>query len=725
MLNVIFQRMEQATLDAAVHHDRQISELKSQIESEANCSSSQISGADVDDQASVEDVSVATDTLNERTPDGQESAGEVSELENKSTTENVDKDKPAEVNGHIDSKPLSASDSGSKEKLEGKHLEEDKAASDNGESVGTEHDEESIDNGNTELEEPSQENHVTESKSESENHHETPANGDTVEENAQNGLKETDKTECKQEDSEEKKSEVVKQDHGDPEVNSVSGSEITAAEESVSENAKEEESTIDDQSTKSESVISSTSSLKHGTSSTDSADDTAVTEYYFAHVTQKDAFLIFRSLCKLAMKPLATTNPSDPKSHELRSKILSLQLLLSILQQPGPAFRSNSVFITAIKQYLCVALSKNGVSSVPEVFELSLAIFLSLLNHFKQHLKIQIEVFFKEMLFAVLDSPTSSYEHKCIVVETLQRICMDKQCIVDAYLNYDCDLERVNIFEKLVICLAKVAQGRPAVDTRTTQPQLQNLRKKGLECLVLILKCMVRWSSDLFNVATDNQSFLGSEPTSNFAHQHDADSGSSVRKCSPFYRVPMTFFFILLGLHPSVGDDPEDFESRKALKEVYEKGIYLFNRGKITKGLDMLQENNLLGTSTEDVAMFLHNESRLCRTAIGEFLGQNDAFSLEVMYAYIDCFDFAGMDFLPALRLFISGFWLPGEAQKIDRLMEKFAARYCACNPNNTLFSSADTAYVLAFSIIMLTTDLHSEKIKQKQKMSKVRKMHI
>ena len=50
------------------------------------------------------------------------------------------------------------------------------------------------------------------------------------------------------------------------------------------------------------------------------------------------------------------------------------------------------MFINAIKQYLCVALSKNGVSSVPEVFELSLAIFLTLLSTFKQHLKMQIEV---------------------------------------------------------------------------------------------------------------------------------------------------------------------------------------------------------------------------------------------------------------------------------------------------------------------------------------------
>lgn len=80
------------------------------------------------------------------------------------------------------------------------------------------------------------------------------------------------------------------------------------------------------------------------------------------------------------------------RSHELRSKVVSLQLLLSLLQGAGPVFRAHEMFANAIKQYLCVALSKNGVSSVPEVFELSLAIFLTLLSHFKSHLKMQIEV---------------------------------------------------------------------------------------------------------------------------------------------------------------------------------------------------------------------------------------------------------------------------------------------------------------------------------------------
>ena len=72
-------------------------------------------------------------------------------------------------------------------------------------------------------------------------------------------------------------------------------------------------------------------------------------------VLQKDAFLVFRSLCKLSMKPLAD-GPPDPKSPELRSKVLSLQLILSVLQNAGPEFRRNPTFLNAIKQYLCVAL---------------------------------------------------------------------------------------------------------------------------------------------------------------------------------------------------------------------------------------------------------------------------------------------------------------------------------------------------------------------------------
>ncbi|XP_048451650.1 brefeldin A-inhibited guanine nucleotide-exchange protein 1-like [Rhincodon typus] len=227
----------------------------------------------------------------------------------------------------------------------------------------------------------------------------------------------------------------------------------------------------------------------------------------FSHILQKDAFLVFRSLCKLSMKPLSD-GPPDPKSHELRSKILSLQLLLSILQNAGPIFRTNEMFINAIKQYLCVALSKNGVSSVPEVFELSLSIFLTLLSNFKTHLKMQIEVFFKEIFLYILETSTSSFDHKWMVIQTLTRICADAQSVVDIYVNYDCDLNAANIFERLVNDLSKIAQGRGGHELGMTPVQELSLRKKGLECLVSILKCMVEWSKDLY-VNPNSQTSLG------------------------------------------------------------------------------------------------------------------------------------------------------------------------------------------------------------------------
>lgn len=457
-------------------------------------------------------------------------------------------------------------------------------------------------------------------------------------------------------------------------------------------------------------------------SSTDMLDAESIhgsqTAARFSHILQKDAFLVFRSLCKLSMKPLAD-GPPDPKSHELRSKVVSLQLLLSVLQGAGPVFRTHEMFVNAIKQYLCVALSKNGVSSVPEVFELSLAIFLTLLSHFKVHLKMQIEVFFREIFLTILETSSSSFEHKWMVIQTLTRICADAQCVVDIYVNYDCDLNAANIFERLVNDLSKIAQGRSGQELGMTPLQELSLRKKGLECLVSILKCMVEWSRDMY-VNPNLQANLGQERP---AEGDSADVKLSEHLSSRRDSVSSLDSTVSSGVQQSQPDHPEQYEVIKQQKEIIEHGIELFNK-KPKRGLQYLQEQGMLGTSPEDIAQFLQQEERLDTTQVGEFLGENVKFNKEVMYCYVDRLDFCGKDFVSALRAFLEGFRLPGEAQKIDRLMEKFAARYLECNQGQTLFASADTAYVLAYSIIMLTTDLHSPQVKNKMTKEQYIKMN-
>lgn len=72
-----------------------------------------------------------------------------------------------------------------------------------------------------------------------------------------------------------------------------------------------------------------------------------------------------------------------------------------------------------------------------------------------------IQVFFKDIFLNLLEASNSSFEHKWMVVQVLSRICADAQSVVDIYVNYDCDFDAANIFERLVNDLSKMAQLKP------------------------------------------------------------------------------------------------------------------------------------------------------------------------------------------------------------------------------------------------------------------------
>jgi hypothetical protein len=50
---------------------------------------------------------------------------------------------------------------------------------------------------------------------------------------------------------------------------------------------------------------------------------------------------------------------------------------------------------------------------------------------------------------------------------------LDAQGVVDIYVNYDCDLNAANIFERLVNDLSKIAQGRAGHELGTTPLQVR------------------------------------------------------------------------------------------------------------------------------------------------------------------------------------------------------------------------------------------------------------
>ncbi|GAA6096380.1 cytohesin-1a isoform X1 [Tachysurus ichikawai] len=130
------------------------------------------------------------------------------------------------------------------------------------------------------------------------------------------------------------------------------------------------------------------------------------------------------------------------------------------------------------------------------------------------------------------------------------------------------------------------------------------------------------------------------------------------------------------------------------------------------KGIQFLIENDLLKNTSDDIAQFLYKGEGLNKTAIGDYLGERDDFNIKVLHAFVELHEFTDLNLVQALRQFLWSFRLPGEAQKIDRMMEAFAQRYCQCNPG--VFQSTDTCYILSFAIIMLNTSLHNPNVKDK-----------
>ncbi|ELK38012.1 Cytohesin-1 [Myotis davidii] len=133
------------------------------------------------------------------------------------------------------------------------------------------------------------------------------------------------------------------------------------------------------------------------------------------------------------------------------------------------------------------------------------------------------------------------------------------------------------------------------------------------------------------------------------------------------------------------------------------------------KGIQFLIENELLKNTCEDIAQFLYKGEGLNKTAIGDYLGERDAFNIQVLHVFVGLHEFTDLNLVQALRQFLWSFRLPGEAQKIDRMMEAFAQRFAggagACLSTSV---RGHTCYVLSFAIIMLNTSLHNPNVKDK-----------
>ncbi|KAI8439140.1 hypothetical protein MSG28_012998 [Choristoneura fumiferana] len=347
------------------------------------------------------------------------------------------------------------------------------------------------------------------------------------------------------------------------------------------------------------------------------------------------------------------------------------------------------------------------------IFALDLQITFLLFEALRFHLKFQMEAFFKKIIEIIsTDISKANYELKEIQhlsLESLAQIFRIPGLCNELYLNYDCDVYCMNVFEEMTKLLSKNVVSSTAY----------NIHSLSLEALMTIIEAIEM--SNPKESETEVQSVVEEKERGRCGHVSlelgGMDDVSSVSD-HVTHDISQYFGCGRTGRHKIESDVPSEAEldNIRNMKKWVTQGTELFNQ-KPERGIEYLQEHGVLKTplDPEEVAMFLRENPDLDKKMIGEYIckrsprDEEDGYA--VLAAFAGSFDYAGLRIDQALRLYLETFRLPGEAPLIFLVMERFAERWHTTN--GSPFANTDAAFRLAYAVIMLNMDQHNHNAKK------------
>ncbi|CAN1187778.1 ARF guanine-nucleotide exchange factor GNOM [Linum perenne] len=390
---------------------------------------------------------------------------------------------------------------------------------------------------------------------------------------------------------------------------------------------------------------------------------------------------IFHFLCSLlnAAEHIGTGPRSNNIAFDEDVPLFALGLINSAIELAGPSICHHPRLLTLIQDELFRNLMQFGLSMSPLILSMVCSIVLSLYHHLRSEIKLQLEAFFSCVVLRLAQSKFgASYQQQEVAMEALVDFCRQKTFMVEMYANLDCDITCSNVFEELANLLSKSAF--------PVNCPLSAMHILALDGLIAVIQGMAER--------------IGNES------ENPEHTPVILEEYTPFWMVKCNSY-----------SDPDHWvpfvRRRKYIKRRLMIGADHFNRDP-KKGLEFLQGTHLLPEKLDpqSVACFFRYTAGLDKNLVGDFLGNHDEFCVQVLHEFAWTFDFQDMNLDTALRLFLETFRLPGESQKIQRVLEAFSERYYEQSPQ--VLANKDAALLLSYSIIMLNTDQHNVQVKKK-----------
>lgn len=392
---------------------------------------------------------------------------------------------------------------------------------------------------------------------------------------------------------------------------------------------------------------------------------------------------IFNFLCSLlnAVEHVGVGPRSNSIAYDEDVPLFALGLINSAIELSGPSLGHHPEILALVQNDLFHSLMQFGLSPSPLILSTVCSIVLNLYHLMRVKLKLQLEAFFSCVLMKIaVNKHGASYQQQEVAMETLVDLCRQPNFIHEIYANYDCDISCSNLFEDLANLLSKSAF--------PVNSPLSAIHVLALEGLIAMIGGMAESVGDGGHVPA-------LEPDASTLEDHEQ------------------FWNVKCGSYENSECWVPYIHKMKHIKKKLMIGVDHFNRDP-KKGLQFLQGIQLLPETLDplSVACFLRFTIGLDKNLVGDYLGNHDQFCVDVLQEFAKTFDFQSMNLDIALRVFLETFRLPGESQKIQRVVEAFAERYYEQSPD--ILANKDAALLLSYSLIMLNTDQHNAQVKKK-----------
>ncbi|ETL81061.1 hypothetical protein L917_18528 [Phytophthora nicotianae] len=463
-----------------------------------------------------------------------------------------------------------------------------------------------------------------------------------------------------------------------------------------------------------------------------SQDISAAMTNFANSAAEKNALQLVVTFSKAINRKFVSLSETATESDQC-SSVTSLRVLNQTLLAAGTRTREQRVFGQVVRRFVLSTLNATVLTWAPNVFRAILTLVTTLWNHYRRYLKVELALMFEHVFLRILRATAPcTKDHQLEIMHEMTNWLQLPHNVVEIFLNFDLDrIQQWKIFEHLCSTLGSIGEGNVShlANGDEGDDSGLELQNQAINTILAMARSVMDASGHAHLISRDRRTRMLSMYTGGWEQDESGEEVSPMKDA---------FGMLPSGDVASQPGSPAEQkrqanrkyggnisvrmrnELQKHNQQLLKRAMEISSSKSLKKALEYLVAMNFIKDTPRSITSFLRiYHDFFDETEIGDYLGEGDEdFKVQVRLTYVRAISFKGMTLVESLRHFLTngGFRLPGEAQKIERMVEAFAQ--CYWDDSRTAFSSADTAMIIAYSIIMLNTDLHNPQVK-KNKMSK------